>query len=281
MFTQSIRFVSPAVVCLLFGTALYAQGLQPAADRIPGGGIKQGPPDAIGVIDSLDIPRLTPSGPTLSKSDKKLIEPSETDKARLRDTFGKSDYRITKLLNLECAKDTDSRYVVRVGGACSNTIPGFGTHFSFRLGDYSIERLADIKIRDGLFIAGSVFTQGLLVSLGNLDLKTVDLERDGVKFLSRFLPATDTTKAQKQTDEISHGMREGEYVYSDRAEIKENQTYALRSVAYRFNNDASGDKRRDIIIAFTVVRQDDGGNVTLVWKALENKESPKLKIDNR
>jgi hypothetical protein len=278
MFANSIRIFSPAAVCLVFITALDGQVLQSAADRLPVGSSKQGPPDAVSVVDSLNIPRLSPTAPSLSKSDKKLIEPSDTDKAKLRDNFGKSDYRIAKLLNLECAKGADSRYIVRADSACNNTIPGYGTHFSFRTGIHSIERLADIKIRDGLFIASSDFTQGVLVSLGSLDLKMVDLEREGVKFLARFVPAAETSEAQKQTEQINRGFRNGGYVYSGSAEIKENQTYVLRSIAYRFNNDATGDKRRDIIVAFTVLRQDDGGNVTFIWKELQDKPSPKLTI---
>ena len=49
----------------------------------------------------------------------------------------------------------------------------------------------------------------------------------------------------------------------------------MRSIAYKLNTETN-DKRRDLLVVFTVVQQDESGNVTLLWKELRNIEAPKL-----
>ena len=220
-----------------------------------------------------DTERAAPIDP----KEKKLVEPDTADLVAFRDVLRKPGYGMVKLLDSKCQTGTDRR-VVNVADGCLRTIPGNGSDFSFRRRDYSLAETADLKIRNGKFVVGSIFTQGLILSLGDLEIEKIDLRSEAGNSLASFEPATDCDGAKAQTAEINRGFVNGRSFISAMTEIKPNQTYILRSIAYRVSLQVE-DKRRDIIVAFKVVRQDDEGNVTLIWKELQNKESPKLKID--
>lgn len=232
--------------------------------------------------DVVDVPLIpavhaTERAAPRDPKEKKLVEPDVADLVAFRDVLSKPGYRIVKLLDSKCKTGTDPR-VVNIADGCLRTIPGDGADFSFRRRDYSIAETADLKIKNGKFVAGSVFIQGLMVSLETLEIEKIDLHSEGANYLASFEPATDCDGAKAQTAEINGGIINGRSLISAMTEIKPNQTYVLRSIAYRVNLQVE-DKRRDIIVAFKVVRQDEEGNVTLIWKELQNKESPKLKID--
>jgi hypothetical protein len=48
---------------------------------------------------------------------------------------------------------------------------------------------------------------------------------------------------------------------------------AVRGISY---NELDFDKRRDVIVAFRVVRMDPDGSISILWKQLADGESPKL-----
>jgi len=52
----------------------------------------------------------------------------------------------------------------------------------------------------------------------------------------------------------------------------------LRTIAYRLRSDR-GDKREDLVVVFTIVRQDSAGNVTFIWRRLQNRASPKISLE--
>jgi hypothetical protein len=166
-------------------------------------------------------------------------------------------------------------YVVSAAEDCASSLPGSGASFSFRRREYSAPPVSDIKTKDGKFIVGSSFTQGLIVLLGEVNVEEIDLDTTGIKYIVNFKPAVEMPGAQRQTSEIKLGIADSNYLYSGSADVKENQAYVLRSIAYRISRE-TGDRRRDVIIAFQVVRRDDEGNVTLIWKELQDKEAPKL-----
>ena len=279
-----------APYCLMFAKANYffvafsslffvafasAQIAPPPGRGLGGTQTTQPPPQQVGIVAIPQGGRRENKEPSVSRRDKKLIEPDATDIAKFQTLLNKSGYGIAKLLNSKCPAEATNVYLVSADDGCANSLPGNGAHFSFRRREHIAPVYADIKIKDGKFIVGSFFTQGLIVSLGEIGVEEIGLNTAGVKYLAAFEPAKDRDGAQKQTAEITRGRTDDSYFYSGSAEIKENQAFVLRSVAYRTGSE-TGDKRRDVIIAFQVVRQDDEGNVTLIWKELQNKESPKL-----
>ena len=160
-------------------------------------------------------------------------------------------------------------------GQCSDLIPGHGADFSFRLNRHVLPGVADLKLNGDTLIVGRVMTQGRLVSIGKIDIGELDLSSDAMKFLTGFIPANDFLGAEQQALVIKNGIRKNACLFGAIAPVVADGTYLLRTIAYRTPNDG-GDKRRDLIVAFTVVRLDVDGNATLIWKILQEKESPKL-----
>ncbi len=68
-------------------------------------------------------------------------------------------------------------------------MPGGGSSYSFRVGDYVINRLADINFRKGKFEALAVLTHGIIVSLGDVPIESLDLKSDGIKHLLKISPS--------------------------------------------------------------------------------------------
>jgi hypothetical protein len=268
MFARSFFIVLPAAFCLASTSNIGAQ----SAASIGWPPTKNPPPDMIKVIDTPARPQALVVASELSRSDRKLIKPDEADEKRFQALLGNSDYGIVKLLNVKCGDD-DAK-VVRVS-ECRDSIPGHGADFSFRTGKHSFPGIADLKLRENTLVVGSVMTQGLLVFVGQVDLQTLDVSSNSFKFVSEFAPATDRHGAERQASEINAGIIKYRLLVCSSAYVRENQTYVLRSIAYRTNNDG-GDKRKDLIVAFTVIRQDADGNVTLIWRRLQEKDAPKL-----
>jgi len=270
MFARSLTMILPFVVCFGISETCASQ-VRPWPPIV-----NQPSPEPVAAAVAPRGGRSDP--PPISRNDKRLIQPDAADVTRFRDLLSKPGHGIAKLLNSPCSNDQNGAYVVDASKNCTNSLPGNGSHFSFRTGEHSLPEFSDLKIKNGRFIGGSIMTQGLIVALKEAGLSEVDFSCDEMKYLADFHPADSVDGAQKQTALINRGMWNDGHFYSGSTEIKENQIYALRSIAYRLKGEIP-DKRRDIIVAFQVVRQDDDGNVTLIWKELQNKESPKLYQD--
>jgi hypothetical protein len=95
-------------------------------------------------------------------------------------------------------------------------------------------------------------------------------------------------EVQRQFLELARGLQNGQYTYRKAFPAVENTTFALRVVAYRGNlyrtfrgyryNLLSGDKRMDLTVAFRIIGKDADGGITLLWKELDRKESPRIKF---
>ena len=268
MFARSISILLLAAVCL---ASLAETNAQSTASLVwPQA--KTAPPDMITVADARPQPAVPVPARGLSRADRKRLEPDDADKARFRELFEKEKSGIIKLLNVSCVGD--GPLVVRVGD-CGDSIPGHGSDYSFRVGRHVFPAIADLKLDGNRLIVGSVMTQGLIVSIGKVDIRSVDLSGNAIKFLSGFVPAVDSNGAQQQTLLLNKGIWKDGLLYRATVPVVEDETYLMRTIAYRTRDDG-GDKRVDLVIAFTIVRQDAGGNVTLIWRRLKETPSPKI-----
>jgi hypothetical protein len=248
----------------------------------PGRGIgvssKRPPPTETVTVDVPMVAAARQSDPSalIDPKEKKLIKPDADIIAEFQTMLRKPGYGIVKLLNSKC-RETSAK-VLNVADGCLRTIPGNGSDFSFRLREHTTAETSDLKLKNGKFIVGSIFTQGLITLLGEKEFEEIDLNAEGVAPLAAFEPAVKSEGASKQTTEINRGMVNGRFLISSTVDVRLNQTYVLRPIAYRVHMPFE-DKRRDTITAFQIVRQDEDGSVTLIFKELQSKESPKLKID--
>ena len=66
--------------------------------------------------------------------------------------------------------------------------------------------------------------------------------------------------------------------YSMAAPVRADTTYVLRSITYKVGNNLDEARKPvDVLVVFRVVHKSVEGDVTLLWKELQRKKSPKLK----
>lgn len=184
-----------------------------------------------------------------------------------------------------CAENT--KIVVATQNCLKYTMPGAGSSFSFRVKNYRIQRLADLTFTKNSFQTTGVMLHGILVKLGDVSLEQVSLNTKSVKFLTDFAAANEYEKALELERQLIIGIENDGFSYGSGLNAHENATYFLRSIAYRGTfmravqsvayNELDFDKRKDILVAFRVIRRDADGSITILWKELESKKSPKLK----
>lgn len=213
------------------------------------------------------------------------------DLDRYRDFLKEDKTGIVRLLpNFDCLATN----VINVSGDCSGFVPET-SDFSFRTKDYSMGLFHDIGFNKDTFISNAFFAQGILVSLGDVPIETLDARHDGLRFLADFSRATDPRLARLAAERIAAGIETGGYRYSNAVKAFENTTYALRQVAYRLDGSGqslrdpktreeiyflslSADTRDDITIAFRVVKKEPDGVLTILWRELARTDAPKLRF---
>ena len=224
-----------------------------------------------------------------NKKEAELLIPRIEDQRKYADFLQQPNTGLVKLMpDLGCGENPK---VLVVSEVCTQyTMPGGGSAYSFRKETYRIWRLADLLHKDGIIHAIGARSQGILVTLGDVPLENVSLKTEGVKFLTDFVPETEFEEAKKQNRQFLEGIRQGAFYYRKALRAVEDSTYVFRSVAYRGKfyrsvrgvvyNELDFDKRRDVIVAFRIVRQDESnGSITLLWKELANVKSPALKVE--
>lgn len=219
----------------------------------------------------------------------KAIEPSRELFTKYAEFLRQPNTGLTKLIDDKgCAKNT--KVVVATDNCLQYSMPGAGSSFSFRAENYRIARLADLTFTDKSFQASGVLLHGIFVNLGGVPIESVDLQTRGMKYLTEFQPEPDYNKGRAIDQQLMRGIRRDGFLYRRGFYMVENATFALRSIAYGGKyfraiqgityNEFDYDKRRDVIVTFRVVEKDAAGNVTILWKVLQEKDSPRVKREN-
>jgi hypothetical protein len=234
----------------------------------------------------------------LTRKEKKAIEalkaPRAEDMAFYRE-FLKA--KGTGIIRLFPALDCESQYVVRVDGPCGDVLPN-ASSLLFRKGGIS----SDLVFKDGELVADSFFAVSIMTNLGDVPVGDISLSTTGMKFLTDHIPATDIETARKHYAGFAKGITEAGRIYRNRSAAVPGTAYAVRIIAYRNGNNIrerriwylentpfskylvpaavrplmDTDERVDLTVAFRVIRKDDNGSITLVWKELSRKEVPTL-----
>lgn len=240
--------------------------------------------EARGAADTIFAKRSAfPFKKRLTGKQKSRLQPAAEDSARFASFLKQPRTGLTKIFpDIGCEENAN---VIRADADCLSSIPN-SAFYSFREKEHTTEYLADLRLADGFFVSDGILSQGILVSLGDVSLENLSLAAEGLKFLREFAPETNSKDALRQTIELAKGVRQNKFEYKKSLPVAENTTYALRVVAYRgsFRRVFRGveydvlarDARADLILAFRVVRKSKDGSLTLLWKELERKDSPKI-----
>ncbi|MCB1023165.1 MAG: hypothetical protein KDB79_02165, partial [Acidobacteria bacterium] len=184
---------------------------------------------------------------------------------------------------------SDNSKVLVVSPECLEyKFPGAGSSYSFRSESYRLPDLADITYANGTISGPGVMVGKVFVDLGNQDLDKIELHSPGMKVLTEFPAAKTTQEAYERAVKIMEGFVQDGFAYGLGVYAEAESTSAVRLIAYRARylkyvegvayDEFSFDKRRDIIVAFRVIRKDDEGRITVLWKELQNKKAPRIKI---
>ena len=188
-----------------------------------------------------------------------------------------------------------SAKVINASDQCHDAIPQTFA-FSFRSKAYIDDDYSDIAFKSTGIVAGSFFSQGAVLSLGDVPIEGIDLENPAVKALSEISPDKDVGAARETAVRLKTGYAIGGTRVSSLAKSAANTTYAVRVIAYkmgtfvrRFNERSTSiekkflmleqDSRADIIAVFRIVDLKADGSVTVIWKLLDRRDPPKLKFE--
>ena len=227
------------------------------------------------------------------KKDFTLVAPDAADQTKYADFLKQPNTGLLRLFSDAGCQENSS--VTVASDFCIKYQDFFGgSAYSFRTERYRLGRFSDIAYKNGKIYGVGKLTLGLMTDLGeNLSPAAVSVNTRGAKYVFDFVPPEDLPNMENFMTQIQKGITSNGFNYQRFYELKENHTYLLRSVAYRKNfetennkpvfDDISVDKRRDVIVAVQVVRFENSDNpsVTLLWKMLQNKDAPKIRIDNK
>lgn len=197
----------------------------------------------------------------LSSADKKLMTPSAEDQTAHAEFLRQSGTGICKLLsgpeniniiNAEEMSEDRSRGIVKI----------LGSRYSFTHSKNGYDKWSEIRLRGNMLEAGFTGESlGLLTALGDVPLDSVTLSMVGASDLANFSPPENYSDALKQYERNTRGFQKGGLLYRSTLPALLNTTYVLRSTSY---------KRADSLVAFRVIRQDELGNLTILWKRLKS-----------
>jgi len=187
-----------------------------------------------------------------------------------------------------------SKNLIRISEDCARFVP-LSSSFDFRTNRYGDEIYHDIRFENGRIYSDSFFSQGILTVVGDMPIDNVSLSDPAIRFLEDFQADIEPRSAMRHAKEFLTGVDSGGFHYADAIEPKDNTTYAMRMIAYRLENtlppllpdlsmnellfhSLAMDKRVDLIVAFRLLRTDENGGVTIVWKELSRKDSSKIKF---
>ena len=194
----------------------------------------------------------------LDQLEKRLLAPSEQDKAGYAEFLRQPNTGLIRLLPREKFDRTPEKKVL--------TITGGGAYYSFVRLTHDYGYGSDLELAQGYFSTGFAGADyGIMTSLGDIALENVTSE--AAAFLVNYAPADDLPKARIEQRKWGEGATADGTNYSRRLLVKENSTYLLRSVNY----DTS-----DVLVAFRVVRVDNDDSVTILWKLLKKYPTPRL-----
>lgn len=225
----------------------------------------------------------------------KLIGPDSFYKEKYATFLKNKNVGIVKLYNQqECSLKINKLRVEdleKLAKTCpTNSMVGNARNFSFRKGEYSDTNQSDLTFDSKNLYSKGLLTLSLMVSLGDKPIEQLDIDSLGVKFLKDFAPPQNAVEIDDKQRELASGFERDGLTYATGFNVLVNHTYALRAIAYRADlstytnylglgirfDPFRNDKRMDVIVVFQIIGQDEKG-ITIIWKELQRKDSPKLK----
>jgi hypothetical protein len=210
-----------------------------------------------------------------NSAERLLLAASEEDERRFADFLRQPNTGLIRMF------PPGRRRVISIADLATGRRPGFGAYaslYSFSKGKhgnglngYVDPRLgwAELRLLNGRFVTGFTGESlGVLVVLGDVPLESVAPETYGVNGLANITPPADYFEAASLSRRNRSGFALERFRYGSSLPAVENMTYALRSTS---------NKRADVLVGFRVVRMDESGSLTLIWRKLKVYPKPAWK----
>jgi hypothetical protein len=239
--------------------------------------------------------RRPPVDPALDKllrertAQARKIDPQDLAKySEFLKTKGSGIFRIFP--DLGCV----TRTLIKIDGECENFVPD-SSDFSFRSGLFVESHYHDIGFTPEGFYSNGFFSIGMLTDLGDIQIGSLTIESPELKFLKNIQTSTSAADTRDLAKQVDRGIDTGQSRLAMRIKVELDRTYAIRSIAYRFGGSVAppsekstmldlrflslaNDERKDVVVIFRVVRQEPAGGLTILWRELQRKDSPKIKF---
>lgn len=204
---------------------------------------------------------------SLTAADKKLLAPSAEDINAYTAFLRQPQTGILRLVPAAEGRVINASEVeTGKPGVLYNNV---ASCYSFSKSKYNCDRWSDIGLKGELFRTGIASESlGLLINLGDVPIESVTLQTPGASQLAALVAPSDYDSAAQQYKQNSAGFRIASYSYRSFLPAMTGKTYALRSTSYH---------RKDVLVVFRVIRRDEDGIITIVWKRLKADAPPELK----
>ncbi len=192
----------------------------------------------------------------------------------------------------------DEKYMIRADGDCTGFVSE-SSFYTFRTGLYGTRTFksdpsGDIGYYKGKFVSRTSFAQSIMVSLGDVPIETVSEAHPAVKLLVDYKPHLTPASAEKAAKVLARGSNTDGYRFAADSGVTVGHTYAFRQIAFNIKGEdpkveihtnwryrslkafLKYQERKDTVFIFRVVRQDEHGGITIVWKQLLRKDAPAI-----
>jgi len=145
-------------------------------------------------------------------------------------------------------------------------IRGGGSYFSFATGFHSYNKIPEIELQRGTLSTGFAgYDYGFLVDVGLRDLQDIETSPEAKFFLS-YRPPLYKDDIRKERDDVRvRRVEEPAMTLRSSFPVIIGDTYLLRAISW---------DEADIAVAFRVLKIDDDGSATIVWKPLAKFPKP-------
>ena len=212
---------------------------------------------------------------SLSKEGKALLTPAEKDYADYKQFLKKSKTGIAKIFpDIGC-----NRFLVDANDQrCAQAAQMFGqgAYYSFRKKNNNDAPWFDIYFADGKFsVIKSAETLGFWADLGDLPIESLEkTSPELVKLREYQLPQTESD-LKSEKSKFENAASNGNQFLTAKVKIKSNTTYGLRLSFWK--SQYNGGEDTDLLIGLRVIRENEDGSVTFIWRELGRKGTSKLK----
>jgi hypothetical protein len=188
-----------------------------------------------------------------------------------------------------------AKNLIRVDGDCEGFVPDSSV-YTFRTETYG-RRVGDLALLKDNFAGRLVFSQPIFVPLGDVPIEVVTEIHPAARLLTELQPNLAPATAERASMVLAQGFGASDYTFTATSSTSAGPTYLFRQIAFNvsgkvpkqrfrtrfgvvevdmFKRTLQYQERKDTVYAFRVVRKDDDGVLTIVWKQLSRKDAPAI-----